>query len=169
MTMRERFEGEDLEPQVQEAMREIRRQEFKASRAPWRRQDFGNADIAIPQSAPYVINFAGSGNTTLVRCKRIQVKLMVPKSSTNYHGYLGFLRIPEGMSISQSRVNWDDPAVLRPVLWMTNPDHATYWDAYLPALNLADGGNAYVVAQMTTSGTLSGCSILGRLIEERSI
>jgi len=165
MTMAERFEGRDLEPQVQEAMREIRREQWRASRGPFQRQQFYKA-ISV-STTPAQEALASTTSSDIERLKRIQVKVLVPKSNTPLVGWIGFLRRPEGLNVAAGDLDFGSPAVLRPIHWMANVDHATYWDAYLPAVNIADNG-ALILVVGTYVGTAT-LTVVARWVSERGL
>jgi len=165
MTMREKFEGRDLEPQVQAAMEELRREQWKASRAPFQRQ--GTATALSMTTTTKSLTLASSTSSDVERIKRVQVKALVPTNASSVAGWLGFVRLPEGMNPDYQDLDFGSPAVLRPILWQSNSDHATYWDVYLPAVNLADNGKLFLVGA-TFSGS-HGLVFTARWVNERGL
>jgi len=168
MTMIEKFEGREI-PATYPTAREIelaaRRAAYRATRAPYQRvYQKGTVGIAANSSATVLL--ASSTTRDLERIKRVQLKLMVPKGSV--YGWMGFVRDPEAVSVI-SQPPFDAPIVLRPTRWMGNPDYASYWDAYLPAVNLADGGRLLGVFANDGGSTVTGATYVARFVLERGI
>jgi len=166
MTVRDQFEGRELPATYNEQdMRAfLARERFKSTRAPFQRVYFKGV-IAVPAGQARTFQIASSTSRDIERLKRIQFKLMVPKG--NDYGWMGFLRDPEGVSVDNA-ISFDAPMTLRPSVWLANPDFATYWDAYLPAVNLADGGTLLGMVANDGSLTLTA-AFVGRLVLERGI
>lgn len=147
--------------------RELERERWRASRLPFGREDGGVAVTTAKNSQTITgITTADGGN--IVRVKRVQVKLCVPKGAW-YTGWFGFIRLATGQSLSTG-MDFANPAVLRPVHFLSNPDHATYWDAYLPAINLAEGGSLSILVHndSVSLGALGGF-MYWRYVVERGI
>jgi len=146
-----------------EAIEEERRREWRASRSPFQRRGT-NGHVTLGNTAAGVV-FATATGSDLERIKRLQVKLMLPKSGTAY-GMMGLFRQPEGSSVDWSELEFGSPSLLRPVQFLGNPDHATYWDLYLPALNLADGGQLLWVYAGSPALTVT---YMARWVHERGL
>lgn len=148
---------------------EVARQEaWKASRGKFGRiVEFGTFSVTKGNQSTWQLETSSSQD--LVRVKRVQLKVMVLKGTGQ--GWFGFYREASGMEVVSAGLHWDEPAVLRPQLILANPDHATYWDAYLPAVNLADTGVLRGV--LTCDSGSDGPSLSGtwaaRWVEERGI
>lgn len=168
MTIYERnvraFEGRDISPTPAEVEAMVRRERFKATRAPFQRVYFKGAE-SVPANGSRSFNIASSTTRDIERLKRIQLKIAIPKGLG--YGWLGFVREPEAVSVITSPP-FDAPIVLRPTVWLGNEDYATYWDAYLPAINLADGGQLLGIIANDT-GTTKTVTYVGRMVLERGI
>jgi len=105
-------------------------------------------------NTPQPIQLVVAPSHELVRIKRLRFHFVVPQNNSNIAGWLGFVRAPEGMSADSgaSAVAPGDPALLRPIVWQSADDHSVYYDAYLPAVNLATGGTLAIMGA-TFSGT----------------
>jgi len=158
------FEGRDLEPQVQAAMREIERERWKSTRSPWQRR--GLVGSQTVSTTAFRVKLIETDTGDLERVKRLQIKLMVPKGGAA--GWFGTVRIAAGETPAVFQPAFGLPRVLRPIQFLANPDHATYWDYYLAAVNLADGGDLYFVGQTEQGGSAS-CTYTARWISERGI
>lgn len=141
----------------------------RATRSAFSR-DRKNGEFTGTSSTNWVsaTSVAVASNQELVRLKRIQFRVLVPKFASTGSGTIGGLRIPDGLAASGG-VAFQDPAYLRPVNWLANSDHATYWDYYLPAVNLAAGGVFTVLMQGDTPASGVKFPYVARWIESREI
>jgi len=124
--------------------------------------------LTIPANSTSWGALTQAGNSDYHRMKRIQTKMVIGSTSTPLKGWFGLVRMPEGMSLDASDLpTWGDPVLLRPSLYMSNKDHATYWDAYLPAIDLAQNGSLHVLAS-NLSGSSVDLDFVVRWVFERS-
>jgi len=150
----------------------VRRENWKSTRAPFQRIG-GWVPFSVAKNDRFVIVLTTSGTDQIERFKRISMKIVVPSDAALSSGYFGLVRIPDGFLAENSAhaPQYSDPVMLRPQQFLCNPDHATYWDAYLPAVNIATSGvlQFNVVRHNDgTSGNLSG-KLIWRAVVERGI
>jgi len=144
-----------------------RRESWKASRAPFTRQDFA-FQLALTSSAPVTsYRLDATADNDLTRFKRIQMKFVVPKGPAK--GWFGLTRQAEGTTLDLSSYEFSTPGLLRPIQFLANPDHATYWDCYLPAINLADNGSLYAIARVYPGSGTTALNVVGRAVAERPL
>jgi len=153
------FEGEELEPSYDRSRRS------HSSRSTFERHFTFKLLSSVTSSAAVTSVLASAGVDDFVRLKRVQAKILVPKGTSA--GWVGFLREPAGMDLNKSALDAADAAVLRPLIYMQNGDHATYWDVYLPAVNLSTGGNLHLIARSLSGSTSMVAGI--RMVQERGI
>lgn len=148
-----------------EAIEEERRREWRASRSPFQRRGFAQT-FQLATTAPSDSQIASASGSDLERIKRLQIKLALPKGVVA--GWFGTMRIGTGTDIDKNELGFGDPLVLRPIWVLGNAEQTTYWDYYLPAINLTDGDVLYLVGQLTTGATAS-CLVTLRWVHERGL
>lgn len=167
---RRAFEGRDISP-TEEAVEMLRREQWRASRAPFQRIGLSGA-IGVGKGSRQRIILGQAGSSALERWKRLQFKFTLPKDGSWGTGYAGVVRIPDGLDFSSSDPpSWEDPSLLRPIQFHANPDQATYWELYLPAVNLAAGGQLQIHVVRNSDGGSSTYSSnwVFRAVVERDI
>jgi len=147
-----------------EAIEEERRREWRASRTPFQRR--GESGTINATAAGVLTQLAASTSADIERIKRLQIKLMLPKGG--YIGFVGVIRVAMGMAAAIPQLGFGDPALLRPIYFLANPDHATYWDYFLPAINLADGGDLHIFTKTEQGGT-AVMDFTARWVHERGL
>jgi len=161
------FEGRDISPS-EEAIEALRREQWRATRAPFSREAKGLPSKSIGTTATLVGTVEGSTTDDLVRLKRVQWKILVPKQTSEHTLWAGFVRIPDGTGILANSLDFSSPTLLRPIVVTPNSDHATYWDAYLPAVNLANNGGLALYAKVIEGNALTIYGSM-RWVQERGI
>jgi len=159
---RDAFEGRDISP-TEEAVEIMRREAYRSTRAPYQRLFLAGTLSSPSSSITKYIQIGVAGND-MEKWKRLQLKVLVPKDGSL--GWVGFHRLPDGTALDDS-LTPNDPALLRPVQYMGNTEHPTYWDIYLPAVNLASSGKLYIAYK-----AYAGSSTLGyifRAVIERGL
>jgi len=151
-----------------EALESERRSEFRGSRGRFQRmmKQFQMTSLgATPQTA--LVSVAPSSD--LSRLRRVRLHVVIPENNSLIAGWLGFIRQTEGLDVSTGghAPSVGDPSVLRPIVWQSNADHSVYYDAYLPAVNLATGGALHAIgAAFSGSHALYG---VATWVEERDL
>jgi len=158
---RRAFEGRDISP-TEEALEIMRREAYRSTRAPYQRL-FSYASLQPSTSITKYTQIGLAGGDT-EKWKRVQVKAMVPKNGGA--GWIGFMRQPDGTDVDDSLTS-NDAALLRPIQYISNTDHATYWDVYLPAINLAQSGKLHI-AYKSYAGSPT-ISVVWRAVLERGV
>jgi len=156
---------EEMRRSALEAIEEERRREWRSTRTPFQRR--GWAQTFPLSTSVTTVQIASASGADLERIKRLQVKLLLPKGARS--GFLGVIREPKGETINLAGVDFGSPLVLRPIQFLGNVDHATYWDFYLPAINLADAGKLYLVSQVTVGSAEPDALVALRYVHERGL
>lgn len=129
------FEGEELEPTYDYQRRAPTRSSFE-------RVGGLQGFPSVSANTPFAKTILTAADDEIIRVKRLQIRLLVPKAKAGetISGMFGVLRVPYGLDIATSELGFPDPALLRPILFHANEDHATYWEYFLTGLNLAGRG-----------------------------